>query len=60
MIKVFKKQEGLGDTVELLTTITGIKAAVDAYSKATGKDCGCSGRKNKLNERFSYGNKQDK
>lgn len=57
MIKVFKKHEGLGDTIEMITTVTGIKAAVEAYSKATGKECGCKARKNKYNQKYSYGNK---
>lgn len=57
MIKVFKKHEGLGDTIEMITTATGIKSAVEAYTKITGKDCGCKARKNKYNQKYSYGNK---
>lgn len=57
MIKVLKKHEGLGDTIEMITTMTGIKAAVEAYTKATGKDCGCNARKNKYNKKYSYGTK---
>jgi hypothetical protein len=41
--------KGLGDTIEKITTATGIKKAVDTVSKATGKDCGCGKRKEKLN-----------
>ncbi len=44
-----KKSEGLGDTIEKITTATGIKAAVEMFSKATGIDCGCDARKEKLN-----------
>jgi hypothetical protein len=49
-----KKAQGLGDTVEQITTATGIKAAVEMFSKATGIDCGCDERKAKLNQLFSY------
>jgi len=40
---------GLGDTIENITTVTGIKKFVDTISSATGKDCGCKERKEKLN-----------
>ena len=44
------KSKGLGDTIEKFTTATGIKKAVEAFSEAIGvKDCGCNGRKEKLN-----------
>lgn len=49
-----KKAQGLGDTVEQITTATGIKTAVEMFSKATGLDCGCDERKAKLNQLFSY------
>lgn len=52
-----KKKEsskGLGDTVENITKATGIKSAVDWFSKQTGLDCGCDKRKEKLNEIFPY------
>jgi hypothetical protein len=49
-----KIAQGLGDTVEQITTATGIKAAVEMFSKATGIDCGCDERKAKLNQLFSY------
>lgn len=52
-----KSQKGFGDTVEKFTKMTGIKAAVDAVSKATGKDCGCSKRKDTLNRIFPYDKK---
>ena len=39
----------LGDTIEKVTTATGIKKVVDTISKKTGKDCGCAARKAKLN-----------
>jgi hypothetical protein len=43
------KSQGLGDTIEKITTATGIKKVVDNVAKATGKDCGCAARKEKLN-----------
>jgi len=51
-----KKSKGLGDTIEKITTATGIKKLVNAVSKEeTCKPC--EERKNKLNELFPYGNK---
>ena len=52
------ESKGLGDTIEKITTATGIKAVVDAASKAMKKDCGCGGRKEKLNKVFPYKSKQ--
>lgn len=46
-----KKSEGLGDTIEKITKATGIKKVVEWIA---GKDCGCSERKNKLNELYRY------
>jgi hypothetical protein len=48
------ESKGLGDTIEKITKVTGIKRVVDAVSKATGKDCGCSERKDTLNRKFTY------
>jgi hypothetical protein len=39
--------QGLGDLVEEVTKRTGIKSLVE---KVTGKDCGCAGRRDKLNK----------
>lgn len=44
------EDKGLGDTIERITKATGIKRMTEAISKATGKDCGCDKRKEKLNE----------
>ena len=49
-----KQAQGLGDTVEQITEATGIKKVVEMFSKATGLDCGCDERKEKLNKLFSY------
>ena len=48
------QSKGLGDTVEKFTRATGIKKAVDAVSKAVGKDCGCNKGRDKLNKMFPY------
>jgi len=53
------QSRGLGDTVEKITKATGVKKIVETVSKAMGKDCGCKGRKNKLNKLFPYKNKQN-
>jgi hypothetical protein len=48
------KSKGLGDTVEKITTATGIKKIVEAGAKVLNKDCGCSKRKALLNDKFPY------
>ena len=50
-----KRAKGLGDTIEQITEATGIKAVVDWFSEATGVDCGCDARKEKLNKLMPYG-----
>ena len=52
-----KKSKGLGDTIEKITTATGIKKIVKTVNNITGKDCGCDKRKKKLNKWFPYKNK---
>jgi hypothetical protein len=49
-----KKLQGLGDLVELAAKVTGVKTVVDTVSKATGKDCGCGRRRDKLNELMPF------
>jgi hypothetical protein len=53
MAKGRKKAQGLGDTIEQITEITGIKKLVKFVA---GEDCGCDERKQKLNELFPYRN----
>ena len=48
------KSKGLGDTIEKITKITGIKKVVEKVSEVTGKDCGCDERKETLNKLFPY------
>lgn len=51
-----EKSKGLGDTIEKITTATGIKKVVETVAKATGKDCGCAKRRDALNRVFPYQN----
>ena len=46
--------KGLGDTIENITDVLGIKKMVEEVSKKTGKDCGCQKRKEFLNQKFPY------
>ena len=49
-----ESSKGLGDTIEKITEVTGIKAAVEWFSETTGVDCGCDKRKEALNKAFPY------
>ena len=51
-----KQSKGLGDTIEKITEVTGIKKATEW---AWGQDCGCSERKEKLNRLFPYKKKPE-
>ena len=52
-----KKSKGLGDSIEKITKVTGIKKVVDTVSKITNKSCNCGQRKDTLNRLFPYNNK---
>ena len=43
--------KGLGDTIDKITTVTGIKTVV---KKATKGKCKCEERRKKLNDLFPY------
>lgn len=45
------KAKGLGDTIEKVTVMTGIKKVVEFIA---GEDCGCDERKQKLNKVLPY------
>jgi len=47
---------GLGDVVNAVTTVTGIKALVKMFTPE-GEDCGCEERRKKLNELHLRGKK---
>jgi len=46
--------QGLGDLVEAVTTVTGVKKVVDTVSKVTGKPCGCDERRDSLNRKYPF------
>jgi hypothetical protein len=46
-----RKPKGLGDTIDQITTATGIKALVKFVA---GEDCNCDRRKEALNKLFPY------
>ena len=51
------KSRGLGDTVEKITTASGIKRVVNTVAKMTNSDCGCAKRKEALNRAVPYKDK---
>ncbi len=50
------KSKGLGDSIEKITTKTGIKTMTEKVSEGLGIPCGCKKRKDKLNKLFPYKN----
>ena len=42
---------GLGDTIDKITTVTGVKTAVKFFF---GDDCGCEEKKELLNKKYPY------
>jgi hypothetical protein len=61
-MKITYHSKGLGDTIDKITTVTGIKHVVKEVTKAvTGDDdCGCEERRRRLNEMFPYNNQENK
>ena len=54
-MKPEEKSKGLGDTVEKITTFTGVRALTNVLQdKGVIKDCGCNKRKEELNKKFPY------
>lgn len=53
-----EKPQGLGDSIENLTTKTGIKGFVDKVSNGLNIPCGCEGRRKAMNTLFPYKYKQ--
>jgi hypothetical protein len=45
---------GAGDLVEKAARLTGIKAAVKAVERVTGKPCGCAQRRAELNSAIPF------
>ena len=52
-VQIEQSTKGLGDVVEAITTVTGIKAAVTTFFG--DEDCGCGNRKDALNEALPFG-----
>ena len=54
------KSQGLGDSIEKFTTVTGIKSFTQVLTRngifGKKKDCGCNKRQNTLNRLFPYNN----
>lgn len=46
---------GLGDVVERVTSVTGIKAATEKISQKLGRECGCAKRREALNKLVPFG-----
>jgi hypothetical protein len=53
-MKLTEQSKGLGDTIEKITTVTGVKKVVDTIAGAVKKDCGCGKRRDTLNRMFPY------
>ena len=50
-----EKSKGLGDTIDKITTKTGVKKIIRVVTKVIGVDnCGCEDSKDKLNDIFPY------
>ena len=53
-----EQSKGLGDSIEKVTRVTGIKSLMEIATRRMGKkDCGCNKRKAWLNKQFPYKNK---
>ena len=48
------QDKGLGDSLERITKITGVKSIVEATARIFNKDCGCDERRDLLNKWFPY------
>jgi hypothetical protein len=59
-MKLTEQSNGLGDTIEKITTVTGVKKVVDTVAGAVKKDCGCGKRRDTLNRMFPYQKKDNK
>ena len=47
-----KKNKGLGDMIDSITTKTGIKSVVNKISEVTGIPCNCEENRKKLSQMF--------
>jgi hypothetical protein len=61
MVDVKTPDQGLGDTIARFTAATRIDKLAERIAKAVGaKDCGCSERRQLLNEFVPYKQKENK
>tara|TARA_R100001443_G_scaffold115928_1_gene134898 strand:- start:656 stop:829 length:174 start_codon:yes stop_codon:yes gene_type:complete len=52
------KSKGLGDDIAKITAATKLDKIAETIAKKLGaKDCGCAGRREKLNKLFPYKSK---
>jgi hypothetical protein len=51
------ESKGLGDTIDKITTATGIKSVVNGVARVTKKECGCAKRREQLNKKYPYASK---
>lgn len=49
--------EGLGDTITKIAEAVGANKITEAYTKVTGRDCGCNKRRTLLNQIMPYNKK---
>jgi hypothetical protein len=50
-----QESKGLGDTIAKITHAVGLDKVAETVAKSAGKeDCGCSKRRQKLNDLFPY------
>jgi len=55
------KSKGLGDDIAKITAATKLDKIAETIAKKLGaKDCGCNGRREKLNKLFPYKSKGKK
>jgi len=48
------KSRGLGDTIAKIAHAIGADKVASAYEKATGKQCGCKKRQDRMNNAIPY------
>ena len=54
-LKENQESKGLGDTIAKITNAVGLDKVAESIAKSMGKeDCGCSKRREKLNDMFPY------
>lgn len=52
--KTVRKIEGLGDVIERITDLTGIKSIVEKRAARKRKSCGCNKRREALNKAVPF------